>query len=244
MRKIIVAATFLSLFSTLLHAQTVNQNTGWFMFLNSTKFNEKWGLHFDLQVRSDNNWNRVRNVLVRPGLTYYVNKNSNATLGYLYTPTILATKVNYIDADGNSVSKGSLTEHRIWQQYIYSQQPWRGATLSHRLRLEQRFIERQTDDLFSQRFRYFFRLVQPLQKQEGGFTKGTFVALQNELFFNIQNKDKLNGSLFDQNRAYLAVGYRFSKAFDIEAGYLNQAIKGASANTVNNVAQLALYTRF
>ena len=79
MRKIIVAATFLSLFSTLLHAQTVNQNTGWFMFLNSTKFNEKWGLHFDLQVRSDNNWNRVRNVLVRPGLTYYINKKSNAT---------------------------------------------------------------------------------------------------------------------------------------------------------------------
>lgn len=243
MKKIVLAA-FLSVFASSLYAQTVNQNTGWFMFLNSTKFNDKWGLHFDLQVRSDNNWNRVRNVLVRPGLTYYINKNSNATLGYLYTPTILATKVNYIDADGNSISKGSITEHRIWQQYIYNQQPWKGAALSHRLRLEQRFIERTTDDLFSQRFRYFFRLVQPLQKQEGAFTKGMFAALQNELFFNLQNKEQLNGSLFDQNRAYLAVGYRVSKSFDIEAGYLNQAIKGANANTVNNVAQLALYTRF
>ena len=243
MKKIVLAA-FLSVFASSLYAQTVNQNTGWFMFLSSTKFNDKWGLHFDLQVRSDNNWNRVRNVLVRPGLTYYVNKNSNATLGYLYTPTILATKVNYIDADGNSISKGSLTEHRIWQQYIYNQQPWKGAALSHRFRLEQRFIERQTDDLFSQRFRYFFRLVQPLQKQEGAFTKGMFAALQNELFFNVQNKKQLNGSLFDQNRAYLALGYRVSKSFDIEAGYLNQAIKGANANTVNNVAQLALYTRF
>jgi hypothetical protein len=243
MKKIVLAA-FLSVFASSLYAQTVNQNTGWFMFLNSTKFNDKWGLHFDLQVRSDNNWNRVRNVLVRPGLTYYINKNSNATLGYLYTPTILATKVNYIDADGNSISKGSLTEHRIWQQYIYNQQPWKGAALSHRFRLEQRFIERQTDDLFSQRFRYFFRLVQPLQKQEGAFTKGMFAALQNELFFNVQNKKQLNGSLFDQNRAYLALGYRVSKSFDIEAGYLNQAIKGANANTVNNVAQLALYTRF
>jgi hypothetical protein len=71
-----------------------------------------------------------------------------------------------------------------------------------------------------------------------------FAALQNELFFNVQNKKQLNGSLFDQNRAYLALGYRVSKSFDIEAGYLNQAIKGANANTVNNVAQLALYTRF
>ncbi|MNR03834.1 hypothetical protein D3C85_1197500 [compost metagenome] len=71
-----------------------------------------------------------------------------------------------------------------------------------------------------------------------------FAALQNELLFNIQNKEQLNGSLFDQNRAYLAVGYRVSKSFDIEAGYLNQRIKGANNNTVNNVAQLALYTRF
>ncbi|MFN0257420.1 DUF2490 domain-containing protein [Pedobacter ureilyticus] len=243
MKKILLAAV-LSIFTTLLHAQIINQNTGWFMFLNSTKFNDKWGMHFDLQVRSEDNWNRVRNILVRPGLTYYINKNSNATLGYLYTPTLLATKINYIDAAGNSFAKGSLTEHRIWQQYIYNHQPWKGATLSHRLRLEQRFIERQTDDLFSQRFRYFFRLIQPLQKQEGTFTKGVFAALQNELFFNIQNKDQLNGSLFDQNRAYLAVGYRVSKAFDVEAGYLNQTVKGASRNTMNNVAQLALYTRF
>lgn len=243
MRKILLAA-FLSVFASSLYAQTVNQNTGWFMFLNSTKFNDKWGMHFDLQVRSDNNWNRVRNILVRPGVTYYINKNSNATLGYLYTPTLLGTKINYIDAAGNSLTKSSLTEQRIWQQYIYNHQPWKGAALSHRFRLEQRFIERQTDDLFSQRFRYFFRLVQPLQKQEGAFTKGMFAALQNELFFNVQNKEQLNGSLFDQNRAYLAVGYRVSKSFDIEAGYLNQAIKGANANTVNNVAQLALYTRF
>jgi len=246
MKKIILAA-FFSVITSLTFAQTSKQNAGWFMFLNSTKFNDKWGMHFDLQVRSDNNWNRVRNILVRPGVTYYINKNSNATLGYLYAPTLLGTKINYIDAAGNSFAKGSLTEHRIWEQYIYNHQPWKGATLSHRFRLEQRFIERQTDDLFSQRLRYFFRLVEPLLKQKGedvAFTKGVFAAVQNELFFNIQNKDQLNGSLFDQNRAYVAVGYRFSKAFDVEAGYLNQRIKGAENTTVNNVAQLALYTRF
>lgn len=244
MRKIVLVA-FLSLFASALYAQTVNQNTGWFMFLNSTKFNDKWGMHFDLQVRSDNNWDRLRNLLVRPGVTYYINKNSNATVGYLFTQTYLpdvgVLSINGFDAFW---PKTTLTEHRIWQQYIYNHQPWKGAALSHRFRLEQRFIERQTDDLFSQRLRYFFRLVQPLKKQEGAFTKGVFAAVQNELFFNLQNKEQLNGSLFDQNRAYLAVGYRVSKSFDIEAGYLNQAIKGANANTVNNVAQLALYTRF
>lgn len=244
MRKIRLVALF-SVFSTMLYAQTNQQNTGWFMFLNSTKFNDKWGMHFDFQLRSADNWDMVRNVLVRPGVTYYINKNSNATLGYLFTQTYFP-KMDVVTIDGFDafVPKNTFTEHRIWQQYIYNHQPWKGAALSHRFRLEQRFIERQTDDLFSQRFRYFFRLVQPLQKQAGAFEKGMFVALQNEFFLNLQNKDELNGSTFDQNRAYLAVGYRVSKAFDIEAGYLNQAVKGASVNTMNNAVQLALYTRF
>ncbi|WAC41102.1 DUF2490 domain-containing protein [Pedobacter sp. SL55] len=240
MRIKIVLSAFLIFTTTSLFAQTINQNTGWFLFLNSTKFNDKWGMHFDLQLRSEDKWDGLRNLLVRPGVTYYINKNSNATLGYLFTQTYLPNDILV----GAASLKNTLTEHRIWQQYIYSHQPWKGAALSHRFRLEQRFIERQTDDLFSQRLRYFFRLIQPLQKQEGAFTKGVFAALQNELFFNIQNKEKVNGSLFDQNRAYLAVGYRVSKGFDVEAGYLNQSINGASRNTVNNVAQLALYTRF
>jgi hypothetical protein len=239
MRKILLLTIF-SFAPFLIQAQTTNQNTGWLFFLNSTKLNDKWGLHFDFQMRSQNNWDGVRNVLVRPGITYYISKKSNVTLGYLYTPTFLQDN-NIV---GGGSIKSTLTEHRIWQQYIYSHQPWKGASLSHRLRLEQRFIERQTNDVFSQRLRYFFRLVQPLQKPEGAFNKGLFAALQNELFFNVQHKNQLNGSLFDQNRAYVAAGYRFSKSFDVEVGYMNQFVKGAMSNTSNNIVQLAVYTRF
>ena len=98
--------------------------------------------------------------------------------------------------------------------------------------------------MFAQRFRYFFRLIQPLNKTEAAFTKGAFVALQNEVFLNFHNKDKLNNSVFDQNRLYLAAGYRFSKKVDIEAGYMNQAVKTLNNHTNNNIVQLALYTRF
>ncbi len=239
MKRLLILA-FSLVFYTSARAQNVTQNSGWFMFLNSTKFNDKWGLHLDVQVRTHDSWDGVRNVLIRPGVTYYINQKSNATLGYLYTPTLL----NNGKILGGLALKNTLTEHRIWQQYIYNHKPWANANLTHRFRLEQRFIERQNDELFLQRLRYFVRLVQPLQQQEGSFNKGVFAALQNELFFNLQNKHELNGSTFDQNRAYLAVGYRFAKALDIEVGYLNQAIKGASSNTTNNAVQLALYTRF
>lgn len=215
-------------------AQTRYEQTGWAAWFNNTKLNDKWGLYFDVQARTHDNWDGIKSVLVRPGVNYFIKPNQTATIGYLYTPTFPAPEIT----DGKT-----LTEHRIWEQYTISHKVFTGS-LSHRFRLEQRFIERPAEDLFSQRFRYFFRDVQPLVKVNDGFKKGPFIALQNELFFNIQNKQKLNGSVFDQNRAYVALGYRASTKLDIEAGYLNQFIKGASNNTINSAVQLALYTRF
>ncbi|MBB2146768.1 DUF2490 domain-containing protein [Pedobacter sp. LMG 31464] len=216
-------------------AQTNIQNSGWLGLFNSTKFNEKWGFAFDAQFRSSDNWEYVRNVLIRPGITYYINNKNNVTAGYLYTTT-------YNKLVGTS--NNTLTEHRAWEQYVLSHK-LRSSFVSHRFRLEQRFIEQANgDEIFAQRFRYFVRLIQPLQGNVDVFNEGAFVALQNEVFFNIQNKEKLNNSLFDQNRFYIAGGYRFSKKVDIEAGYLNQYTNGIARNTSNRVAQLALYTRF
>lgn len=234
MKRLICTAPLFFLFMLNGFAQTQNQNSGWLFLLNSSRINDKWGVHLDVQLRTADNWDGVRNFLFRPGATYYINKNSNATLGYLLANT-------YSKQSGAAGT--TLTEHRIWEQYILTHKI-KPVFMQHRFRLEQRFIETAGDDIFSQRFRYFFRAILPLAPTEASFVTGPFVALQNELFFNIQNKNKLNGELFDQNRAYGAVGYRFSKQFDIEAGYLNQFVNGAASNTMNNVVQLAVYTRF
>ncbi len=216
-------------------AQTQIQNSGWLFLMNTTKFNDKWGMHMDVQLRTNDEWDGIRSLLVRPGLTYYINGSSDVTLGYLYTPT-------FVNLDG--IAKSSITEHRIWQQYIYKHK-LAAANISHRFRLEQRFVERVAgDDFFAQRARYFVRGIIPLEKQEGLFGKGVFIAVQNEVFLNVQAKDELNGHLFDQNRAYMAAGYRFSKKMDAELGYMNQSVKGAANNTSNNIVQLAIYTRF
>lgn len=235
-KLLLLFSIIISLFFNKLSAQTQHQQSGWFMMLNNTRFNDKWGLQLDVQVRSFDNWSYVRNTLFRPGLTYSLNKNNNVALGYL-----LATTFNRSD----DASVNNLNEHRIWEQYIVTHK-LKSVFASHRFRVEQRFIERNgAEDIFAQRFRYFFRLIQPIQPQtQQGFNKGVFIALQNEIFLNLQHKNELNKSIFDQNRGYLAAGYRFSKKFDIEAGYMNQAIHGLQNNTINNITQLALYTRF
>jgi hypothetical protein len=235
MKKIILSAMVLIIMASgKLYAQTQHQNSGWFMFLNNTKFNDKWGLQFDVQLRSADDWGYLRNTLVRPALQYFINNQHNVALGYLWQTT---------HTESTGTPDLTLHEHRIFEQYIYSHKI-KSIFASHRVRVEQRFIGRTGEDVFSQRFRYFFRLIQPLQKTQPTFTKGPFVALQNEVFLNLQNKDKINNSVFDQNRLYLAAGYRFSKQFDLEAGYMNQATHGVSNNTINNIIQLAVYTRF
>ena len=199
--------------------------------MNSTKVNEKWGIHFDAQLRSSNDWEHVRNLLIRPGVTYYFNKYNDLTLGYLFTQTY-------------TPGAETITENRAWEQYVHRHKI-STVNVSHRLRLEQRFIEKiAADDAFAQRFRYFVRFLIPLKKEVQTFEKGFFAAIQNEVFLNIQNKDKVNGGFFDQNRAYIAGGYRLSKKLDVELGYMNQAVKGTTNTTNNNVLQVAVYTRF
>jgi len=234
MKKITWITLLFSMVVVKSFAQTQHQNSGWFMLVNNTKFSKKWGMHFDAQLRSADDWGYVRNTLVRPGITYFINDKHNVTLGYLWQTT-----KTQLDGIPTTV----FDEHRIFEQYIYTHK-LSSIFASHRIRLEQRFIERSNEDVFAQRFRYFFRLIQPLQKKQAVFNKGPFVALQNEVFLNLQNKSKINNSIFDQNRLYLAAGYRFSKKVDLEAGYMNQATHGLNNNTINNIIQLAVYTRF
>ncbi|MBC7617289.1 MAG: DUF2490 domain-containing protein [Pedobacter sp.] len=228
MRRILLLIAITILSVQQLSAQTKQENSGWLFLLNSTKFSEKWGMHLDVQVRSTDNWGAIKNVLFRPGITYFIDKQQNVTAGYLLASTDLGAT--------------TLIEQRIWEQYIFTHKI-NSVFTAHRFRLEQRFLD-QPNDNFAQRLRYFIRLIKPLQKTEQAFNRGVFLALQNEVFLNIQNKERINNSLFDQNRLYLAVGYRFSKKVDLETGYLKQSIHGKTQNTVNNVVQLAVYTRF
>jgi len=229
-------------FTSLCSAAQINQQIGWFGSFNTIKINSKFSVHAELQVRSTDNWEQVQSVLPRLGLNYHFAKNQILTAGYAFIPT------------RNSIGGKSqlLGEHRIWQQYIINQSV-KNTAISHRFRLEERFIPRPTSDgttidwnnrLYSTRLRYFIRAVVPLVKDKP-FTKGVFIGLQNEIFTNLTDQQNVNTHFFDQNRAYAALGYRFSKKFDIEAGYMNQFIKGVAktGNRNNHIIQLATYLR-
>ncbi|MCC6762491.1 MAG: DUF2490 domain-containing protein [Chitinophagaceae bacterium] len=241
MKKLIVGCLLLAAQST--QAQQV-QYSGWLASFNTISLKGKWTLHTDLQWRSTNHVAQVQTMLARVGLNYQVRRNHVATAGYAYIPN--RYKAGVVD--------GLVPEHRLWQQYIINQSLSKTVALQHRFRLEERWIPNvaavgneveKTGSRFATRFRYFNRAVIPLRKQSGAFSKGLFASVQNEVFINTTHRSHINGRWFDQNRLYMAVGYRLSKRADLETGYLNQYLKAAgnNANTVNHIWQLAVYTR-
>ena len=186
----------------------------------------------DVQVRSSDDLEGVRNLLIRPSVSYSLDAQNTFSAGVAYIGTF-----SPIVAD--------TTEYRTWQQFI-SNRKFAGNPLTHRVRLEQRFIERAAgSDIYSDRLRYFLRFMLPLAGTANQpFTQGNYIALQNEVFLNISGRSKLNGQLFDQNRAYVGFGRRLNAKVDVEIGYLNQQLNGRTQDTQNQVIQLALFTRF
>lgn len=218
-----------------------SQFSGWLASFNTIKTGKKTSIHSDFQLRSSDEFARVQTLLLRAGLNVHLNKKLIVTAGYAYIHNY--RQIGSVD--------GYAPEHRIWEQLLYNHK-LKTLLVSHRFRLEQRFISKvvvsnndlQTDGYVNaNRFRYFLRNILPFNKQST-FTHGMFATLQNEVFLNFGNKRNVNGKTFDQNRFYVAAGYRFNKSFDLEAGYMNQYINGrANAFTNNHIIQLASYLR-
>ncbi len=239
MKKLRLLLCVLLLLSiTGVNAQT--QFSGWLASFNTIGLNKKLSIHFDAQLRSTDKLEQVGMLLLRPGLNYHFTKSFTATAGYAF--------IDGRRAIGNV--SGLLAEHRIWQQAIYSHKLG-SIAVAHRGRFEQRFLPKtvvQNNELeadgYNQayRFRYFIRNIVPLTKGPA-FTKGVFLAVQDEVFLNTGDKSAVNGKTFDQNRLYGAIGYRLPGKVDLEAGYMNQYISGRSGFTNNHIAQIAVYKR-
>lgn len=205
------------------------------------KINRLFGIALDEQLRSNEQVKRLNGITLRSAINITIKKDFIATVGYGW----IANRRTIGEVTGLS------PEHRIWEQ-LQLRHPLFFTLLTHRLRLEQRFMSkyfvennelRNQGNSFANRLRYQFRDILPFNGKKN-FDKGLFTALQNEIFINVGNKSSVNGKYFDQNRLLLGLGYRFSKKFDLEAGYMNRYLSGINKSFINDhIAQVATYLR-
>ncbi|WP_345953300.1 DUF2490 domain-containing protein [Mucilaginibacter sp. PAMB04168] len=111
----------------------------------------------------------------------------------------------------DAVDEGpSATENRLWEQFTYNHYISR-IKMEHRYRIEQRWV----NSAYRNRFRYRLNVFIPINKP--ALDPHTFFAAAfGEVFFN-NNQPNL-----ERNRFTPSLGYKFSKEFSFQAGYINQ----------------------
>ena len=191
-----------------LHATDPPQDFGtWYAHFGTVRLNDEWSVHLENQYRAYNLGTDIEQILNRAAINYHVPDTSWIVSGgyaYIYSEPILGPAPD---------DQGSVDEHRLFQQLIYRHNLER-LFFTHRLRLEQRWIEQELD----WRFRYFLGCQIPLNRED--LSPGSiYASLYSEQFLNLQ------GHAFDRNRLYAGLGYVVSPDVRFEAAFMRQALR-------------------
>lgn len=198
-------------FSTFIAKGQENELGNWLIYFGNKELNSSWNWHHEIQHRNYNLFGDLEQLLLRTGLGFDINSNSNILIGYGFidSRTILEENDNHL----------KINEHRIFQQFILKQQ-FVKTKIQHRYRFEQRFI----DDDFKLRCRYFLSIKRPIHKK----TEKYYISLYNELFINVDKKN-----YFNINRIFGGIGYIINSNMKFELGYMNQIFEASSRDQIN-----------
>jgi hypothetical protein len=183
----------------------------------------KWRWWFDGQMRFFDDFDGFGQSLVRPGVGYKLTEKLTVWSGYAWIHT-------------DPESPPNTDEHRVWEQVTWTHK-FDPTTLDLRSRLEQRFVD--TGDDTGLRFRQSVALRRPVEFAP----KFTLVAWD-EFFFHLNDTDWGVREGFDQNRAFLGVGWKPSPehTWRLEVGYLNQFTdRTAPTNLSNHLLSVNLH---
>ncbi len=224
---------------------------GWYVYNGDYNLTKKWGIHAEYQWRRIDLIRSWQQSLARLGATYALSDRVSLAGGYTYFVTFPFG--DYPQADLGI----PYPEHRTHQD-IQLQDSYGRLTLSHRFRLEQRWLAEQAETAstegpvgritswtFQNRARYQvsgdLALHGPtIDDQE------FYLNFFDELFIGFGQN--VGENVFNQNRISGGLGYQFKNGFQLELNYLNQILQhaepdpasGQSVFEINNGFRLNL----
>jgi hypothetical protein len=185
----------------------------------------RWRYWFDAQARFFDMGDGASQYVVRPGIGYDISDNMTVWAGYARF---------YVDTAAGS----SATENRYWQQLTWTAARPKDATVSMRIRTEQRSVSTGKDTAFV--LRYQVRYVRKLQKHNN-----LDLILAVEPFIDFRDTDWGGNSGLGQNRTFAGIGWKASDKISLETGYMNQYIWRDSAEELSNhLAVVSIKAKF
>jgi len=210
----------------------------WVMYFGDHPVGEKWGVHLEGQWRRHNPFSDWQQLLLRPGVNYELSDAVTLTGGYAFIDT---------HRYGDFPAAARFPEHRMFQQAVVRHDAGDRLDLSHRYRLEQRFIGSAATQTagspegrnwrYENCFRSMLRGTIPLRRGSDWYA-----ALYDEIFVNFGRNVAAN--VFDQNRAYAAPGRKAGSWGRIEVGYMHQLVQQRSGRVLesNHTVQIAWFS--
>ena len=241
MKKLIICLTFLLLSIQFTNAQSYKNITDvnqiWLTYNNQIKFNKKWDLLTDLNLRSKEYFVHDLSLsIVRFGISYYITPETKLTAGYVWA--------NYFPGDNHK--NIAQTEHRPWQQVLWETKHGKNKLIQW-IRLEERYKQKISNDHtladgynFNYRIRFHLRYEFPISKKvqvPGALT----YFLSDEI--NVNFGKEIVNNYFDQNRLFTGFKYQTGVHTNVQLGYLNifqQLVAGNKYKEVN-VIRFSLY---
>jgi hypothetical protein len=240
-KKLLLFFTFIPVFLANAQApkQVAQHQHAWMTLILNPRVSDKWGYVVEGHFRRSEIGMQPQQEMLRAGVLYFLDDESSFASGYAIVKT---------HPYGEQPVKFPFMEHRTWQHFITNSKLHR-LLISHRYMLEQRWSEilieddlgRLSRDSFIYRNRIRYRILGQIALNTPKIQKGSFILFAfNEAFVNFGIKG-LN--VFDQNRAYAGLGYRFSQNSTIHLGYLNQYIfKSDGIRSENNHTLQVMFT--
>lgn len=183
----------------------------WYMYMWSTELDDSvLGFQGDVQYRNWDTLGDLEQLLIRGGTTWSPERSiAKLTLGYAY-----------VESGAYGPSSATTRENRIYQEALIPQRLGARLHLTHRVRLEQRWVESQD---FRTRLRYFLAMNYPLNRDTLG-PGAWYLSLYNEVFVNGERKTGGGRRVdrFDRNRLYAALGHSLSDNLRVQLGYMFQ----------------------
>ncbi|MFT7033704.1 MAG: hypothetical protein ACJA2S_002212 [Cyclobacteriaceae bacterium] len=214
---------------------TSHNNDLWFLLHGNYYFSEKFGFDSEAHLRLSDLGYQKQQILLRPSVYYKFNDKVKFYLGYTYINTY---------PYGDQPIAARTPENNLWIQASVSQKLGQ-LGLSHRYRLEQRWVGKMTlgnngfeltDRIHKNRIRYRITAKFRIPTDQRFY----FTAFD-EVWINYGKNTGLN--YLDQNWMYGGGGFYFNEETAIELAYMWQLVKKSDGirEESNNTLQLSLH---
>lgn len=214
--------------------------TAWFALFGDVEVARNWFVDYEAQVRREGPVQHWQQFLPRLSIRHRFHPNAQLSWG-VTTPETWPY--------GKTPVAYRFPERRMWEQLLLTHSAGRVA-LSHRYRLEQRWLGRVVEEdgeervanwVRSNRIRYRVAGIIPLRGASLEVGE-PYANLNGELFLNWGANVAAN--VFDQYRLNGMLGLRLSKGVRLEAGYLEQLVLRPNGRQLerNHTVMVALLT--